>query len=292
VSFTGVVTVRPVNDPPEFIAVDGQPIEGGPQEFTVLQDDTMVINITWIDVEGDDLLVELNTTRVQFNESTGEITFAPTNEDVGTLRILVTVSEVNDSQERAELEIVIVTVNRNDPMDAPVIDEPLNGSRFLPNVTFWLRASCSDPDSIHGHVLNFTWFSNVSGELGTGSEVELMLPALGNHTITLVVDDGMHEMQVSIELTIYEEPEPPGPGPTVDDDAFPFMLIVILVVIAVLVAASVLYIRSRKVVVEAGTEGEEEEELEPPSAEEMMAEMAAIAGQAADELDEDEPSGR
>ena len=291
VNVSGLVTVRPVNDGPRFIAVNGQPIDEVPVRFTVLQDDTLTVNVTWIDIEGDELGIELNTTAVEFNASTGAITYTPSNEDIGTLMFELVVYEISSGQLRDTLDLVIISVNRNDPMDEPMIIAPDNGSRFLPNTTFWLRGSCNDPDTIHGHVLNFTWYSNISGQLGIGPDLELHIPDIGPHNITLLVDDGLHERQMTIEVIVYTEPVTPGPGPSNGDDGplFGNLAIVLIVITVIAALVSILYsrhMRSMKTEEEPEDTGGEEER----SPEEMLAEIASIAGEAADQLEDEDES--
>lgn len=281
---TGVVTVRPVDDGPTIVAVNGISVTGGVVEVTGIQDLLLVINVTVIDLEGDDLVYEVNNTRLTFHGDPTNISFLPGNEDVGVFRFNLRVSEANDSTLWDGLDFVVTIENANDPMDVPVIGAPINGSRFLANETFWLNGSCVDPDQMHGQVLTFTWTSNLSGDLGEGRSLEVSLSELGAHYITLTVDDGEHHRSASVEVVIYEEVPPPPPPPVTPDET-PWALIVAIVLIAALALVSALVVTRRS------KEAEPEEEMEEELTEEdrrraMLSEMAGIAGEAADDLDD------
>jgi hypothetical protein len=50
-------------------------------------------------------------------------------------------------------------------------------------------ATCEDPDLVYGDELTFRWFSNISGELGEGSNIKNVLLSPGEHLISLIVSD-------------------------------------------------------------------------------------------------------
>ncbi|MBN1538660.1 MAG: right-handed parallel beta-helix repeat-containing protein [Candidatus Thermoplasmatota archaeon] len=75
-----------------------------------------------------------------------------------------------------------------------VNDDPSNVSwevpsgPFLEGEMFYLNGSANDVDIPYGDVLHFSWYSNISGHLGTGTSLYLDLTG-GLHTIVLNVSD-------------------------------------------------------------------------------------------------------
>jgi hypothetical protein len=102
----------------------------------------------------------------------------------------------------------------------------------------FFRGACTDPDEDYGDELEFIWYSDRSGELGTERSLNSIILPAGSHTITLEVWDtqgGMSTASVTINVTAEdreaEEPETDGdrgsdiyfgdptppPGPPVSD---------------------------------------------------------------------------
>ena len=288
---SGVVTVRPVDDGPSIAAVNGIGVTGAVVELTATQGRLMVINVTIIDKEGNELVYVINNSRLTFHGDPRNISLLPDNDDVGVLRFNLRVSEADDPTMWDELDFVITVENANDPMALPEIVAPFNGSRFLANETFWLNGSCFDPDLAHGQTLVFSWTSNLSGDLGEGNSIEVTLGKVGVHTITLRVDDGEYREFVTIEVVIYKETPPPPPPPTVDDET-PWALITVVLVIVVIALVGALAVARRSKEAVPAVEVEEVEELsEEDRKEAFLSEMAGIAGEAADDLQDGEREG-
>jgi uncharacterized membrane protein len=217
-SQTVLITVTPVNDVPWFTTVNGEPITADPVYFDTVQGGLLVIHVGAEDVEGDALSFAVNTTAVRLDAGTGEIRFQPGNDAVGTLRFTLTMSDAASPGVRVHLNFTIDVENRNDPMDAPVIMNPADGSKFKVDKILSLIGSCTDPDTVHGQVLNFSWYANAT-MLGFGSSRTVNFTAPGTYIINLTVSDG--EFQRSVEVTVTIEPRetstqppPPSPPPT------------------------------------------------------------------------------
>jgi hypothetical protein len=113
---------------------------------------------------------------------------------------------VSDGYDEATMELTIHVINVNDP---PVITDllPVNGSKLKEGkkVTFSVEAEDEE-----GEDLTVTW---KDGEevLGTGSPLEVKLKP-GEHTITVVVDDGIDQVEDSFTVIVKKEEESPGYG--------------------------------------------------------------------------------
>ncbi len=281
---TNKVTVRPMDDGPVMVAVNGIGVTKDVVELTATQGLTLTINVTVIDKEGDALIYETNLSRFSLSDDPCNISFIPDNDDVGMIRFYMQVSEENDSTLWDRLEFVVRVENANDPMESPVIEHPMNGSRFLVSDRFWLNGSCFDLDLKHGQVLTFKWTSNVSGTLGKGRNLEAVLTRVGTHTITLEVDDGEFTEMTSIVVVVYEEEAPvPPPSVTTDEGAWVWIAVVVLIVVLALVGALMFMRRSGEPEVVL----QEEELSEEDRKRGMLSEMAGIAGEAADDIEKD-----
>ncbi|MCK5415525.1 MAG: hypothetical protein KAJ35_09100, partial [Thermoplasmata archaeon] len=237
---TVTVNVTPVNDPPRFVEVNGKPYPSGIMVLTVLHGETLVIVYSYNDVEGDLVMLAVDTDDVTLDEFLREIRCTPTDDMVGTVTFTLTLWDLGSPEEKQTLEFQIVVENVNDPPGQPWITEPPDGSRFKVNESFGLAGGCDDPDIRFGQVLTFTWMSNISGALGTGTELDMSLTNVGTHLITLTVSDG--EFERSATLTIVIEPietiVPPPPSPPKEDDGLGLWIpaIVLLAIIGVALA--------------------------------------------------------
>ncbi|MEA3558684.1 MAG: hypothetical protein U9R75_05455, partial [Candidatus Thermoplasmatota archaeon] len=123
----------------------------------------------------------------------------------------------------------------------PVNDPPFN-VEIIGGTSFYLDdfqifyACAEDPDLEYGDGLEFTWTSNISGEIGVGSSINVSLP-VGIHNITLTASDneGMGS-SCSIDVNIrgvddFNVDDPEG--------AIPLWIIVLIVsLILVLIISS------------------------------------------------------
>jgi uncharacterized membrane protein len=278
-SQTILVTVTAVNDRPSFTTVNGQPITTDPVTFTVKQGQLLVIQMGTADIEGETLTFSVNTSAVQVNEATGEIRFQPGNDVVGTLRFALTMSDATSPNVKVRLNFTITVENVNDPMDAPRITGPQNGAKYKANQTFSLIGICTDPDTVFGQVLNFSWYANGT-LLGYGSSKMVSFLDPGTYNITLSVTDGEFTKTAYIEVVI-EAKEIPTPPPLPDggDDhvAPPYALIVGAIVALCVVFIVVFMLLSRRRAAELEAKDETEEKRE--DFKHMAAEVKATADQ-------------
>ena len=262
-----LVTVEPVNDAPRFSTIDGQPIIGSPVKLTVFEDETLTVQLDAFDVEGSEFRFSCNLSRFEIDIRTGELTFTPNNDDVGTINLTVTVWEVVNQDIASRLEFVIVVVNVNDPMDTPRIIRPGEASLFKEDQIIQFQGSCDDPDVWNGQVLNFTWSSDIIGVLGYGPTflLEGMIP--GNHTITLTVRDSEYAKStwVSINVESIEGPpiEDPEDEPSVGRGTNMLLLLVIILVLIVIIVDIYIVADRRKGAEPPSPEGSEADGTAP-----------------------------
>jgi predicted transcriptional regulator len=236
------VSVISVNDIPWFLTVAGLPVTGGRVMFTMTHGETLVINFSATDVEGDPIWSSIDSTEVDLDEARQEVRVTPRDDFIGSIIFNLSIWDIVSPDEEVTVEFEIVVENVNDPMGTPRILAPPDGSRFKVNESFTLEGTCDDPDVKFGQVLMFTWSSNISGLLGTGTSLTLSLPDVGMHLITLTVGDGEFEKRVTITLIVEPlESIAPPPGSPEDEGialGIPVFFLIVLIVIGIAVGVS------------------------------------------------------
>jgi hypothetical protein len=210
------VTVRPVNDPPRIVAVNGSAPRDGMQ-FYARQDEEFSVSVEVSDpdllFEGDRLWYVTNDTLVRFESpSRSVISFRPTNDDVGTRSVRVSVRDA-DYEDSVNLSFVIE--NANDPPVAYIEYPSANGSYDNVTPVRFSAWGSFDPDTRWGDVLNYTWESNGTDLIGHGEELNATLTP-GKHVVTLIVRDvsgAFDTASVEISVRAVEIPPPPPPPP-------------------------------------------------------------------------------
>jgi predicted transcriptional regulator len=239
---TVTVNVTPVNDPPRFVEVNGKPVPSGIMVLSVVHGETLVITYSYNDLEGDLVMLAVDSDEVSLDDILREISFTPTDDMVGTITFTLTLWDLASPGDKQTLEFQIVVENVNDPPGLPVINAPPDGSTFKVNETFSLTGTCDDPDIQFGQVLAFSWSSNISGTLGTGTELGLGLTDVGTHLITLTVSDGEFENSATVTIVIVPiETIAPPPRPPPEEEGIDLWVpvIVIMIIIGVVLAAAV-----------------------------------------------------
>lgn len=160
-----------------------------------------------------------------FTASSGSVRFPPGDEGRIEWRA------VDETGREVISGALAVWVNRQ-----PVarISSPAGGGRYQVDATLKLTSESTDPD---GQTLVETWYSDIDGELGQGSEVLSRLSE-GEHVLTLRVEDPMgsvNETSVQVEITDLRL-----------SDASLILIVVIVAVIGILLVATVYRKRSGK----------------------------------------------
>ena len=187
----------------EVIVTDGQ---GGRCSknytfFVIGVNDPPECTISSLDLEGDEdgeILTDLST---YFTDIDSDLTFE-IGEGINITCFLFNAEvEITPNLDWSGVEVVIFSASDGEfvvNLTARVIIYPVNDAPFnlilnydqtYPhNGTQMVSATASDKDLPYGDTLTFLWSSNVTGEIGSGNEIDLQLPE-GNHTITVVVSD-------------------------------------------------------------------------------------------------------
>ncbi|UCC93385.1 MAG: tandem-95 repeat protein [Thermoplasmata archaeon] len=189
-------TILDINDPPVITTELGSPVEA-------TEDEPFVLDLDAEDPEKDTIEWSDDTDMFDIDMSTGRISFTPTQADVGTHTILVTVSD-GDLFRTTSFTLYVANVN-----DDPVITgvTPATGTRTKQGkVAFTAAATDEDGDD-----LTFTWMEG-DEVLTTGMAPPPVKLGTGKHTITLVVDDGTTQVTQDIVVTVEGSDESPGFG--------------------------------------------------------------------------------
>jgi len=125
----------------------------------------------------------------------------------GTIEMTASDGEINVTD---SFQIVVEQVN-DAPFDPSV---EVDRTTVIEGEAISATASATDVDLDHGDELTFAWFSNRTGSLGVGNNMDLILGA-GHHLITMTVTDkGGEFAKFDIELYIEQLPV----NDTDDDD--------------------------------------------------------------------------
>ncbi|MBN1540287.1 MAG: FG-GAP repeat protein [Candidatus Thermoplasmatota archaeon] len=127
-----------------------------------------------------------------------------------------------------------------------VIDLPLNGTSVRLGTLLKLDASSSSDDGSGEFAeLRFTWSSDRDGYLGSGKVLGgVLLKTLGNHRITVFVDDGTpgHNVSASITLKVIEDAALPPDGGE-DGEGGPIDIVsILLIIVSFIVVSLVLWV--------------------------------------------------
>jgi len=208
--------VAPTNDPPEVVDI--------PPAFHMKEDSEGFISPgPWFrDIDGDELAYE-----AEFEEgSTMGSMVAADVLDNGSVRLraggnwsgngLLKVTASDPSGESVSLAWTISV--------GPVNDAPYDLGYELGFETAveggWMNVTgtAEDLDLEYGDSLSFSWYSNVSGALGSGERIDLALPA-GFHLITMEVKDSEKESAfIRFALEVLPEPDEGDQDDDINDD--------------------------------------------------------------------------
>jgi len=163
---------------------------------------------------------------------TGAISFTPTQADVGTHHVTVTVSDGRGSMASVSFDLVVANVN-----DLPVVGSvaPLNLTSFKEGEAVTFMATATDAD---GDALTYIWKEGAR-ELGRGSPFTTTSLRPGKRTVTLVVDDGNATVERQLEVVVKEKE-----GGGVGTGAVITLVAVIAAIVVIAVVA--LAMRSRR----------------------------------------------
>jgi hypothetical protein len=208
------VTVNPVNDAPvlnnaeEWTLVSADVKVTTEDTIKIDEDDLLNVIVTATDTaDGDTLTYSDDTDLFDINTATGEISFTPTNDDVGTHKVNITVDDGATQDNTDSMTFKFVVENTNDAPGTPTIVSPSDGDVFTIGDKIDFKGTCDDPDfdvPDSDEALSYVWTSDAATEdLGYGEELSLNDLEVGQHQITLTVKDKRKlESSASITITV------------------------------------------------------------------------------------------
>ncbi|WP_455392333.1 Ig-like domain-containing protein [[Eubacterium] cellulosolvens] len=185
------VTINPVNDPPVIDMIGNIKVgKSKAESIFVYQDEWYNATVTAYDVDGDKIIYLDNSSLFDINYLTGNITFRPTQKEVGIHYVNITASDINGSNYEDWVNIKFTILNINDPPIA-VIHYPENGTTIYSEKYMIFEGEGLDPDATFGDKLSYMWYSDIDGELGDEQNIEIYYLSEGIHKITLNVTDSL-----------------------------------------------------------------------------------------------------
>ncbi len=205
VSDTLLVIVEPVNDAPILnhttpqIAFEGKWFNYTFSGYDPADRDQLTFSI--------DISKKLGLAKsmYSFDKNNGKLALKAPNKAVGIFKD-INVS-ISDGKGGVDFELVTFEIiNTPDPPN-PTIVSPKNHDLFLPWSKISFISSVEDADlDIPDHVEKFTysWYSDISGLLGSDAElINKSLPQ-GNHIIKLEVSDEVYHRNITIQIKVLE----------------------------------------------------------------------------------------
>jgi hypothetical protein len=192
-----MVTVEPVNDPPEIIS--HQPVQG---TVTLKEKEkkTFSVSVSDVDTENRALTYAWYLDGVKDTAATDtSYSYEPDYSQGGQEhKIRVDITDGNSTISE-EWVVTVTDVNR---MPEGSIKSPINSSKFVKGSVVTFTAEGSDPD---GDKLTFTWRDSVGTVIGTGPTFTNNKLLKGIQIIRLEINDGKASVYRDVTITINEQ---------------------------------------------------------------------------------------
>ncbi|MGA1849010.1 MAG: hypothetical protein ACMUHB_06685, partial [Thermoplasmatota archaeon] len=224
------VMVKNVNDDPEFVSytIRGEEVPITEREI-ILDGNRAAREDEWynftvrafdpdhlIGIE-DPLLYHLSSLNewITVDQITGEVSFLPGQEDVGTVEFNLSVMDWTGTEPDDILNFRLQVINTNDP---PMIQDVVSTSgrfQYEQGEVGMISVSAMDPDLGVDPLeeLRISWSSDIDGAIGTGPALNVSLLSVGSHNITVRVEDKGGEartMSFQLLITARFSPRPDG----------------------------------------------------------------------------------
>jgi len=220
-----IVDVESIPDPPIVVSIGGIGPVDGRFHLEAIQDEGSTYLVVVTDVDSTKFRFRSDGVFASFTVITGNgtIQFTPTNAEVGEQSFNLSVEDETGSS--TVVPVGMTVANVNDPPGVVNIQQPKSNMVFEHDATVLMQGSCKDPDERHGQTLFFTWSSDVDGELGSGTSIQVSDLTAGDHKIRLQVSDSIIDRESTVRITVKEAPDDPnggggGGGGGTDDDPF------------------------------------------------------------------------
>ncbi|MGA1821416.1 MAG: hypothetical protein ACMUIG_02695, partial [Thermoplasmatota archaeon] len=234
------LTVKNINDPPEWVEIGGKDIEDD-LTFIVKQDDYLNITMSADDIDpGENKISYTMSEKFPFSKlKGGTIYLSPDWDDIGTYDLIL---YADDGESMISVNIIIIVENIP---DSPV--GKIQASSLIitdkENLTLTV-VDFTDLDMYLDDEVTFSWNSSISGDLGTGEQITVKLEP-GLHNITLVMEDS-YGLKTSDQVFVkVNESEPAviinGDDDDEDDDdgSSVILIVIIVLIVIILVAAAI-----------------------------------------------------
>ncbi len=255
------IDVKNTNDAPVIESIDigdDSLIPGGGSillsgEHGAVEDEVFLFRVNAVDEDRNEANLRIHTNStletLQVDHETGEVSFLPGNEDVGTVVFFIMVEDGDQAMD--SLKIILEVANSNDEPENVIIGSETGAFSFSSGSFVNLSCDFTDPDLLvdpsEGHTIS--WVSDIDGVIGEGPVLSRDDLSTGNHTIEVTVtDNGGLSGSASFKLMIFsppeapEGPEDPDPNGTggereVEKEGAPVILIVLIIIAVLLLAA-------------------------------------------------------
>jgi len=225
------VSVTPTNDPPEIVSVNGTAPSANMMEMLAYPNQTFNKAVIALDPDGDPIMYSSNSTIFVIHESSGLLTGAITNQELGVHWINITATEVNTSVSPDDLlyDFIILKITVRSANERPNITgftpTGKNTIDFIPRqtileckedeTTVW-SISYLDPD--HDACIFSTDFSNQRLELdGSAGKITFspIQEDVGDHRLNITISDQWLSNRADIVIRVENVNDPPEAKPII-----------------------------------------------------------------------------
>lgn len=178
------VVINNINDPP----IIKTPEDGA--RYSVGVGDTLYINVSAIDIDGDTLIFKDDSNILNIDKRTGRIVYTPTESDLGDHSIKISVSDGNTE---VFITIHIKVYSTNHPPEI----EPVGTLTAYVGKKFEYQIIAKDAD---GDTLTYNIESDIA-TIDTTTGLITIIPSekdIGTHTIAVYVSDGKDTARINI----------------------------------------------------------------------------------------------
>jgi len=192
------------------IDVNRDPVFAPVKDQNLMQDRDFLLQLNASDPDGDSLSWSMDNPLIyisQVSNHTAEITFRPTNDNVGVHRANITVTDPMNRSVTRRVNFTVINVN-----DPPALEKiPALAATQYKELRY--KASASDPDIKWGDVLTFsdnTDIFDIDARTGEFSFIPLE-EQVGKHTVKITVtDSAAASATCSFTITVANVNDPPA----------------------------------------------------------------------------------
>jgi hypothetical protein len=228
------IRVIDINDPPVIVSIGGQEL---PAVIKLKEGEMVWLEIVTEDRDNERLKYTLLTSWQDMRLDSDDrirVWARPGMLGDRTAKLLV-------EDERGAITSTRISIrvsNTPDPPEKIEIFGPKDRSTHLQLDPITFTVKVTDPDIVWGDEVNVSWESDISGPLMTRTTGDVAsfttnsLP-VGDHVITVTVDDGYHVEVTTMDIKVKERPPPPG-AEEPREEGIPPLAILLLVIMPLL----------------------------------------------------------